>query len=180
MIHSTQSKDPWIVEILKAGLTDPNSGISSAAFQGLLAVNKLLGPTEERKFLTESMRKTEENRERAIAAGLKTTASWRVEFILEAINDEDHMIRSYMCEKLRSTPGLSDDFYKGLLEHKDLEVRQLAQEVLAARGLYRPRSKYSSDNLESICGYFFRQDDMSGTQLVFRLLKDFSNIFNLT
>ena len=54
-----------------------------------------------------------------------------------------------MCEKLRSISGLSDDFYKGLLEHKDLEVRQLAQDVLAARGLYRPRSKYSSDNLES-------------------------------
>ena len=84
LIHSTQSKDPWIVEILKVGLTDPNSGISSAAFQGLLAVNKLLGPAEERKFLTESMRKTEENRERAIAAGLKTTASWRLEFILES------------------------------------------------------------------------------------------------
>ena len=78
------------------------------------------------------MRKTEENRERAIAAGLKTTASWRVEFILEAINDEDHMIRSYMCEKLRSISGLSDDFYKGLLEHKDLEVRQLAQDRIGS------------------------------------------------
>jgi hypothetical protein len=148
LIQATQAKDPWMLKILKKGLTDPNSHISSAAFQSLLAVNKLLGPAEERKFVTESMRKTEENRERAIAAGLQTTASWRVAFILEALNDEDHMIRSYMCEKIRGTSGLSDEFYQGLLTHKDLEVRQLAQDVLAARGLYRPSRKSSSDNLE--------------------------------
>ena len=148
LIQGTQSKDPWMVDILKTGLTDPNSAISSAAFQGLLLVNKLLGPAEEKKFLTDAMRKNEEHRKQAIAEGLQTTASWRVEFILEALNDEDHMIRSYMCEKLRSTSGLSDDFYQGLLDHKDLEVRQLAQEVLAARGLYRPSAKLDSDNLE--------------------------------
>ena len=109
LIHSTQSKDPWIVEILKAGLTDPNSGISSAAFQGLLAVNKLLGPAEERKFLTESMRKTEKSKSDSWSQS-KRILAWNS--FSKAINDEDHMIRSYMCEKLRSISGLSDNYTK--------------------------------------------------------------------
>ena len=150
VLNDASEKGPWIIEVLKKGLRDANSTIVEMSFQALLAVNKMLGSNEEKEFLTKAMRESDFARERSIATALKTTASWRVQFILQAINDEDDMIRKLMCEKLRSVSGLADEFYQDLLEHKAEEVRQLARNVLSARGLYRAKVQKPSGSLETI------------------------------
>jgi hypothetical protein len=137
-LHGMQTKDDWAVELMKQGIMDSNSEISELCFQGLLAFNKLLGPDQEQAYLSKTMREHEALRERVVATALQTTASWRTKFILDGLNDEDHVIRSMMCEKLKSISGLPDSFYQDLLEHQHEEIQALAREVLAARGLYRP------------------------------------------
>ena len=97
-------------------------------------VNRLLGPAQEKAFLAKVSRnhEDEDRQAQAIAAALTTTASWRVEFILQALDDEDSVIRGLMCQKLRSVSGLDDQFFQDLKDHKHEEVRQMAIQVLAA------------------------------------------------
>lgn len=149
-IHGLQKKEPWVVALMKKGIMDANSEVSDLCFQGLLAFHKLLGPDEERAYLSKTVRENQRLRETAVAKAFETTASWRTQFILEGLNDEDHVIRSMMCEKLKSVSGLSDAFFQDLLEHQYDEVKALAREVLAARGLYRPSRKAVDGNLKNI------------------------------
>ena len=142
-LQQTTSWDQWMVELLKEGMMDANSTIADLCFQGLLAVNKLLGPDEERAFLSKVAREDKRNQERAVAMALKTTAAWRIPFILDALNDEDANIRSMMCEKVQGISGLSDQFFQDLMTHEHEEVREMSTQVLAARGLYRPKSTVS-------------------------------------
>jgi hypothetical protein len=109
-LNALQSNEPWVVTLLKEGLNSRHSEVADLSFQGLLLVNKLLGPAEEQAFLTRVSRnsKDDERQEQAIAAALTTTASWRVQFILDALNDTDSYIRGLMCEKIRSVSGLED------------------------------------------------------------------------
>ena len=149
-IGALEKKEPWIVELLKKGILDPNSLISDVCFQGLLAIHKQLGPQEERAYLSSVVRENKRYQEKAIAFALETTASWRVQFILDALNDEDPMIRSMMCKKMRSVSGLSDTFFQDLLSHKHEEIRELARETLTARGLFRPKSKVQNSLKKTI------------------------------
>ncbi len=151
VLNSLQSNEPWVVTLLKAGLNSRHSEVAELSFQGLLFVNKLLGPAEERAFLTKVSRnnKDDERQEQAIAAALTTTASWRVQFILDALNDTDSFIRGLMCEKVRSVPGLDDQFFQNLRDSEHEEVREMAIQVLTVRGLYRPTSK-ATGNLKDI------------------------------
>ena len=149
-LNAIKKKESWVVELLKKGMMDPDSDISSLCFQGLLAVHKVLGGTEEKEFLSRVARENKKHQEKAIAMALKPSVSWRVQFILEALEDEDEMIRSMMCTKLQSTPGLPDEFFQDLLSHKHIEVQEFAKEVLASRGLWRPNAKSSGSLRETL------------------------------
>ena len=140
ILTSLSSQDSWLVDLFKAGLVDANSKVAEISFHGLLATHRLLGAESEKNFLSKTARENKQHQERAVAMALTTTASWRVPFMLEALNDEDPSVRSMMCQQLQSVSGLDDAFFQGLADHKYKEVRSLSSQVLAARGLYRPPS----------------------------------------
>ena len=145
-LKALSPNESWVMSLLKAGLKDANSAVSELCFQLLLAFHKADGDEAERTFVKQSLRAEKAIQEQAIAMALTTTASWRVPFILEALNDEDAVVRRMMCHKIQSVSGLGDDFFQGLMGHQHQEVREMAMQVLAARGLYRPK-KQGSDNL---------------------------------
>ena len=53
VLNALQSNEPWVVELLKAVLQSRYSEVAELCFQGLLLVNRLLGPAEEKAFLGE-------------------------------------------------------------------------------------------------------------------------------
>ena len=135
--------EPWIISLLKAGLKDGNALVSELCFQALIAIQKAKGTEATRSFVSKVVRENKQLQEQAIAEALSTTASWRVSFIQEALEHEDQEVRRLTCRKIQEISGLPDDLFEGLMTHPDAEVRQMATQVLAARGLYRPTTKAS-------------------------------------